>query len=149
MLAPRRSPDFGSTGLRLLSHGVQDSRAGERLPDIPMAINALVTHPFVAPLRGREPPRLRKGARFTPIPSAGWKGALSSLPNPGRQRMTTARCLAQPAPTTAWGQGLRRTPGAHCPLWDPGIKGKKRQLPAAAPGGGETSPGPARATLSG
>ncbi|KFO19144.1 hypothetical protein H920_19437 [Fukomys damarensis] len=36
--------------------------------------------------------------------------------------------------------------GAHCTR---GIKRKRRRLVAAAPGGGEASPGPARSTISG
>lgn len=79
MPAPRRSPNLGGHGLRLLGPGVQDSGAGKGyLPSVPTAIRAQVSHPVVAaPGRGRTTLQGRGRARSHP---KGWReGALLLL----------------------------------------------------------------------
>lgn len=63
--------------------------------------------------------------------------------------MTTAGSPAQPAPTSAREAEPARGPGCPLPAAGPGHKGQEAPAPSRGPGRGETSPGPARATLSG
>lgn len=146
---PSPQPQFLKHRTVASFQGVKDSRAGERLPDIPTAITALVTLPFVVPVK-KTRTALVGGARFTHSHPRGWLERGSLLPAEPREAEDDDSKISKPTGTDPQaGAGPAGSRGAHCPLRARGIKGRRRQLPAAAPGRGETSPGTARATLSG
>lgn len=146
MLAPRRSLYFGGHRTPAPLAALKIRGRGERLSDTPTAIPALVAHPFVAPVRGREPPSLRRGAGSTPIPRASWKGALLHPAQPGDAEDDDSQAPSQPAPTLARAAGPARPRGAHCPLRAPAIEGRGAgSPPRPGKGRGLTWPSPRHA----
>lgn len=129
MLAPRRSLYFGGHRTPAPLAALKIRGRGERLSDTPTAIPALVAHPFAAPVRGREPPSLRRGAGSTPIPTASWKGALLHPAQPGDAEDDDSQAPSQPAPTLARAAGPARPRGTHCPRRAPAIEGRDAGFP--------------------